>query len=84
MKLGAHRAEKSEIIDLDRRRARDQDSRPAEARVSGQIDQHVDPVGVDLPRGLFVSDGVQVDEAVEGSFEPPPQRAAIVRAIRIP
>ena len=82
--LRAHRAEKAEKIDLDRRRARDQDSRPAEPRVSRQIDQHVHPVGVDLSRGLVVSDGVQVDEAIEGSFEPPPQRTPIVGAIRVP
>jgi hypothetical protein len=34
--------------------------------------------------GLVISGSAQVDEAVEGSFEPPPQRAAVVRAIRVP
>src|SRR5579862_5117127 len=82
--LGAHRAEKAEKIDLDRRWPRDQDSRSSKPRVSRQIDQNVDRVGVDMSRGLVVSDGAQVDEAVEGSFEPPAQPAAVIQAIRVP
>src|ERR1700752_3994166 len=82
--LCAHRAEKAEKIDLYRRRARTQDSRPSEPRVSGEINQQVDRVGVDLSRGLLVSGGAQVNEAVECGFEPPSQRTAIVRSIRVP
>lgn len=52
--------------------------------LSRQIDQHVHLVAVNLARSVVVSGVTQVNKAVECSFEPVPQRAGIVRAIRIP
>jgi hypothetical protein len=76
----AHAARVAEVVHLHRRRAQREDLRAALGGVALAVDQHVDAVGRDAPRGLLVRAARDVDEAVEPGDEAPAILAAVVDA----
>src|SRR5205823_9934760 len=79
-----HRAGKAEKIDLDRGRAERQDPRSRVlAGVAGQIDEDVDPVGVDTLGRRGIVDRGQIDKAVERRDEAMANIAAVIRTVTI-
>ena len=70
--IGAHRAEEAEIVNLDRRWPRREDARPGVARVSGKVDQDIDPIAVYPGCRVCIAHRPQIDKPVEARLEPAP------------
>ena len=63
--VGAHAAGIAQEVDLQGRRPKRQDLGPGVLGVALQVDEDVDAVIVDAPRGLRVRELAHVDEAIE-------------------
>ena len=82
-KVGPHRTGVAEKVDLDRRRPVGEDRSPAVRRVTGEVDQDVDPVGMHLLGGRRRRHVSDVDEPIKGAGEASAHCAAIIRTAGI-